>query len=519
MTNSRLQTSGLIFLLSISLLLTFLLFGLRNSDLFTTECSETGDFAAHGLSVERAKSLDELRGPYSRLRVNHPGPALAYSHALAESVLPYCSAPYGCHVLFQFLLNGLFLGAAILVAAKLGASLFAALTLPSSIFLVSFLFPALPFSTWGPDAIVFPFLCCLVSIAAVSAGKSTVLPIALLSGLFAVHSHLALIPPVAAAAIPALVSLIRHRKAQPLSRTSVFLSLAILFLFLLPPLLDLIFHGDKSNPVKIWERIIREDGSHALFPTLRFVSAALLPGVFESGEGVLSVLTLVIAAGGTLFCTLFAPTPFFRSLGAVLFFVLTVSTLSFLSTPGKLFPYLATYLIGVSVLLCSLGLALLFRTLTRSSAVRTGCVVLFSLSALLVPFIAPEPPANPLCNSGPKLFVEKLRPSTTKLYAITIGGKEHQLAWGESVGAALELKRRGFHFCVPPRWQFLFGPESSCKEKLRGAFTREQLVFVTFYRSDRVHPKGTPLIRLAEVLVFVDTPQLREKWLPEWPVT
>ena len=81
---------------------------------------ERGDQAANALQIERARSFDELLGPYSRFEFHHLGPITFYYLAASEILFFWVPTYLGKHLLAQFVVNLLWLAAVARLGRRLG---------------------------------------------------------------------------------------------------------------------------------------------------------------------------------------------------------------------------------------------------------------------------------------------------------------------------------------------------------------------------------------------------------------
>ncbi len=242
--------------------------------LFHATIYEAGDPGANSLSVLRAKHFQELYGAYSRWSFHHPGPALFYSFALGETLLGpvfhVVPTAYNAQVLVVMILVASFFAGGISAAARwVRGPVF----VPLALLLAATHFMAVNpklclLNTWPPFTLPLMFFALLMAGASVGAGQGTDLPLLVLAGGFAVHSHVVqplFVGPVAVFGYLGLAWACYHarreavRVAEILPGTTppsaapwrVFpwahrLAAGILAVFVLPMVVDL-FLGTGSN--------------------------------------------------------------------------------------------------------------------------------------------------------------------------------------------------------------------------------------------------------------------------------
>lgn len=220
---------------------------LRNPVTFGRVVYERGDFAANSIITADAKHFDLLVGNYSRLGFHHPGPAFFYVQAFGEwlfhDLLGAVPTPWNGQWVALLALNSVLLGLALAIVHSWTASRAATALCAAAGILYFAVQPAILASAWMPDLYVAPFLLLLTAAASVAAGRVAHLPpLALASGLL-IHGHVSflLFAPVIAGTAAA-VSLWTGRRAWREAGAAVTGAVAVLALFALPILLNLVLH-------------------------------------------------------------------------------------------------------------------------------------------------------------------------------------------------------------------------------------------------------------------------------------
>ncbi len=242
--------------------------------LFHARIYEAGDPGANSLSVLRAEHFQEIYGAYSRWSFHHPGPALFYSLALGETLFyrgfHIVPTAYNAQVLVVMILVASFFAGGLGAAARWVRGL---VFVPLALLIATAHFMAVDpklclLNTWPPFTLPLIFFALLMAGASVGAGQGTDLPLLVLAGGFAVHSHIVqplFVGPVAVLGYLGLAWTCYHarreavRVAEIMPETTppsaapwrVFpwahgLAGGILAAFVLPMVIDLFF-GARSN--------------------------------------------------------------------------------------------------------------------------------------------------------------------------------------------------------------------------------------------------------------------------------
>jgi hypothetical protein len=263
--------------------------------LFHTLLYENGDMGFNSLSVLRAQRFQEIYGAFSRWDLHHPGPALFYWFGWSEELfyqwLHWVPTPYNAQVLGSMILcSGLFAGA-LCVAARWVQSRF---FLPLALLLGTLHYVAVGphfclMATWTADTMPMIFLALMVAAASVAAGQGDDLPLLILAGGFAVHSHLAqplfVVPLAALGYLGLYFACWRGAQAAGIAatpwrrfpRAHIFGGI-ILGAFLLPLAVDLCL-GQNSNLLRIFRSLPKDASKH--HPLLVSVAYFLRFGVYR----------------------------------------------------------------------------------------------------------------------------------------------------------------------------------------------------------------------------------------------
>ncbi|MGC9946680.1 MAG: hypothetical protein ABSF64_09970 [Bryobacteraceae bacterium] len=232
-----------------------------NAQLLTRPIVEFTDFAANSLLVQQARHFTLLTGHYSRFQFHHPGPAFLYLFALGEfvfhDVLHAVPAPYNGQLLIAIIFNGMLLWAALYVFQR-----HAKLSIPLAMLATMIVLvmanasgqaqPPVLLSNWMPNVLLFPFLLFAISAASVLAGETRDLPFLAFAGMLLIHAHFAqflFVGIIGGGTVFTILARARRRgrwRAFLAERRRDFVwAAAIVFVFALPPLLELVL--DRPN--------------------------------------------------------------------------------------------------------------------------------------------------------------------------------------------------------------------------------------------------------------------------------
>ena len=466
-----------------------------NRDLFKVPIWEYTDYAANALQVERAKHFRELLGNYSRWGFHHPGPAFFYIFAFGERVLHdwlhLVPAEMNAHILCIVVLNTAFLFGAIgTIARHCRSRLFPPAALLLSLFFIYIVNRAIPgsavFSIWMPHVFMFCFLFFVTVCASVANGESSQLPWLAFSGLMLMHGHVAQPLFVGFLSVAALVTLwwrfgraVGFREFLRRNRKPLAISAALVILFSVPILLDVVMHRDNNIRAILNHAAAHRGMQQSLSQSLKyeFSFLAFIPDpevVLEpSSAGLISkgASKPYVAAYWCLGCLMIALvigvyargrqkiSPFIQyaaleiALVSLLFYYWT------LKMTGPLFNFNGYFFFSLQLLALFLMAVLILDGLQLT--IRPVAAVV--LCALL-----------PLSMFGAKkgfLHAEKGERETDRLVAHLPpdDGKVVHLTfdsgdWMTMAGVASRLKHEHRAFCVDDLWAFPFGRDNRCQQ-------------------------------------------------------
>ncbi len=475
-----------------------------NFKIFTRPIVETGDLAANSLLVQQAKHFRLLTGHYSRWQFQHPGPAFLYLFALGEflfyDVLHVVPAPYNGQLLITIIFNGALLYAALYVFrrhAKLPVPLALLATEVVAVMVNVSGPPSMLISNWMPDVLVFPFLLFAVSAASVLAGETRDLPFLAFSGMLLIHAHFAqfLFVGVIGGGTVAYI-LVRAGRQGGLrgllaERWREFaLAAAIVFVFALPPLLEIVL--DRPNNLDAVLAYLHQFGNarNSLGMAIGyFVCFVLFIGAPEVAlaKGPLGILGIGLSqsyvfAYWLTMALLFVVavtrvktaeerrTPFLRyamwigAVSAMLFiYWSTRITGGFQGFNGN-FIY-ALHLLAWFLLLAAVRPSLDGRVVRSLNAL--------ALISLVILAMVERKALRPELDSQPQVRQAATAAPSARFGTVAITFAHNDWPW--AIGIANSMQRMGKSFCVNPSWGFVFSRQAVCPDML----TADQLRVTT----------------------------------------
>jgi len=457
---------------------------------FSPNLIESGDDALNSIKVENAKHFTEYLGPYSRFGFFHPGPISFYYLAFAEPFLRFVPTLFGRYLVAQLLLNSLWL----CVVANVGRRIWGK---PYLWFLLWFLIPLqmvflaggspiLLSSIWGPTVVIIPVAVFVLCASQIFWGDLTLLPVAALAAVFAVHNHLATVVVVVPLSIFVTVSWIYKLKSKgylsgfiPRGRgKTVLLSLtfAVIVITSFPPVYEEI-SGSAGNISRIISFLASEDRNpHAWKEVAVKLSRSLTDPWVVLTKGHFAATTRLRLATGLVLLLLAASVQQFRKGKKNLksFIVLTWLSLA-LSAFGarfvmdELYPYLFHFVYGLVGFLCFFGIKELWEfweshwhwwpRFLRSpvlGVILLGCVVLVWVRSHAI-----EPP--PRVDHFERMTTTFSLPRDEAVFIYWGNREEEHRLWVEVSSLAMQFIRDGYRVCVPDGRIYLFGEKFRCR--------------------------------------------------------
>jgi len=243
-----------------------------NHRLFTAPINEYVDYAANAIQIQDAKHFHDLLGNYSRWGFHHPGPAFFYILALGEGLLydwlRFAPAPMNAQLITIIVLNCIFLFLTIYIFTQYCRSrIFIPAATALTVYYVYVINHTIAgsalVSVWMPYVLLCCFVLFVTASASVAAGNVKHLPILAFAGLMLLHGHVAqplFVGPLVVVALAALWLSQRGRTTLKQfigkNRTVLVVSIALLAIFAIPILLDVILH----SPNNIQDILVHQKG-------------------------------------------------------------------------------------------------------------------------------------------------------------------------------------------------------------------------------------------------------------------
>lgn len=205
----------------------------------------TGDMAQAELHVRGFFDRPPLVGAAGRIgridlpyaQGSHPGPAMWV--ALLPTYLLLGRTSLGI-LIGMTVMQAAFIVAAILLARRLAGPMAALATATAAAVLVHSFGPATFLEPWNPWGALFSFMCFVIAVWGVMAGRPRWLVIAVFSGVFAVQCHIGYVPVVGAGLTGAVLAvLVRWRRDRPPRMARWWwTSVGVFGLMWVPPVVD-----------------------------------------------------------------------------------------------------------------------------------------------------------------------------------------------------------------------------------------------------------------------------------------
>jgi hypothetical protein len=246
---------------------------------------ETSDFAANSLLIQDAKSLTLLKGNYSRVGFNHPGPAILYVLGAGEVVfydwLHIVKSPFSGQLIAIALYSAFWIvliwRMILAMTHRLTASF-----LTVSVFLLYAMLCDHHFLTgmWFPHLYFFPFAAMLVAASRLMSGNKDFLKALAISCGFLINGHVSFVPILGIIFVVALAfNYLVFRKSDQYILSKIFLqengtrilvALGILFLFFVPLLIETLIHF--PGPVASYIAFGHQNAGNPLVASVTFVA-------------------------------------------------------------------------------------------------------------------------------------------------------------------------------------------------------------------------------------------------------
>jgi hypothetical protein len=438
---------------------------------------EVGDFAANGLLIQKAKVLDLWVGNYSRIGVNHPGPAILYVLAFGELVLfdwmNVVPSPFSGQMVAAILYNAFWITLAFSMLKRLSGSIsFAGIA--TAIFLsviacVHFQFFA---GMWFPELYFFPFAAMLIAAARFASGRADMLLSLALSSGFLINGHVSF---VSTLGILFFLSLAYNRAVYRAGRGAqsmfgrtywqenggkVIRSAILLFLFFIPLLVETIRHF--PGPVATYIRFGHSHQANTLGQAARYTGHYWGGGWWFVAGLLLMVAVFFYAAGRK-------KDLFYENIRAVIALLISATlAMLFYSKFGVDFldmDYMGYFYYSVPALAVGVAAGCLWSSFGLKQQWLVVVLVLVLLGV-----------AYRKIDAKPAYVNQYSQPNVVDLYDVFLKNKSdgrlvleldnrsnYEYLWASMLGAEMYAVRRGVDlFCVDKGWANSFTVEAQC---------------------------------------------------------
>ena len=474
LTNARTLSPNILLFLAIAVVLMIFQWRIDANKVL----HEMGDFGANSLLILDAKRLHLLYGNYSRIGVNHPGPAILYVLAFGELVfhdwLHVAPSPFSGQLLAVCLYSAAWIVTVFALVRRMAGRV-----LPALMFTLVFtaalgLFePSVFLGIWFPDLYILPFAVVVLSISRLAWGRTDALRTLAVASGFVINGHVSFIPMLGVMLIVMLAAnfliTLRNPERRVVSpaflwrhRRDILISVGILFLFFVPLILATIV--DFPGPVYGYISFGSNDKHNSLRDALAFVGLFWKPGhawawgvavalMLLSGLRVASKAVLRDARGlGIAFVAASAALLFYAKFG--------IDHLDLV--------YVGLFYYSVPALAAGLGLLYLYEA-ARSNA-KTVAAGIVTVAAVVATGNAVKKPAfyDELYDiPGSAQLYDQLRklPGTGRIVLdVEQDGIAWEYVWGNVVALQLYARRQGDDlFCINEHWHILFTRPARCR--------------------------------------------------------
>lgn len=439
---------------------------------------EIGDFGANSLLILDAKRLHLLYGNYSRIGVNHPGPAILYVLAAGEwlfhDVLKAVPSPFSGQLLAVCFYNAAWITLMFVLMRRIaGAALPALLFTTVSVALLGFFEPSVFLGIWFPDLYIMPFAVMVVAISRLAYGRTDSLRALAVSSGFLINGHVSFIPMLGVTLLVMLAVNLRVSRGASDRRIlsvaflrrharEVLVAVGILFLFFVPLIILTII--DFPGPIGRYIEFGGGNKHHSVKAAANFVGVYWQPAYAWTW----GVLLAVLLATGVR-----APSQQalrdVRGLGFA--FVAVTAALLFYAKYGiddlKLV-YVGLFYYSVPALAAGLVAMYAYQAVSWNgkkavAALASVVAVAGAWQAVLKPVFYDELYYIP----GSAQLYDTLRsqPGTGRIVLdVEQEGIAWEYVWGNVVALQLYARRQGDDaFCINEHWHILFTNPAKCR--------------------------------------------------------
>jgi succinate dehydrogenase hydrophobic anchor subunit len=468
------------FLLTCALMTAYALYQGRGF-LFGPGVLETGDFAANGMQIFDARTFRDIWGNYSRWGFSHPGPFFFYIYSFGERLLldwtGLVQSPHQAHVIAGTIFQSACISLAMcLLMLMTGRRLTLVLCLACAAWLFPRTMGALT-SIWPPHVLLGPYVLLLVSCAGVSVGRVNMLPVAVFATCVLCHGHVAQ-PLMTMPLLLLAVALFLHgaiscgtslraifREAKP----QIWMSLAIIGLFLIPLLVDLTL-CPNCNANRIVAYFKTEHGARPRTgQALNYVASYLrLDHNFEwldSRRSIPRSTRRVLLGLASLVVLIVLPWlfrrrmegPQYRVLRNLAWFALFSVVLAIIwakRITGPLFEFNAFFIYGIVLI----GACTIITTLSMMVKRKASSLILAGAGAAGTVALVALGPTLPMVTAPLMLALPQAATAQEQLPTLPVVlNQDRDDDWPATTALALWLTRNHVDFMVPPGWAYVFG--------------------------------------------------------------
>jgi hypothetical protein len=450
----------------------FVLLLARNASRLRHPIREAADFAANSMLIDRAEQGRQLTGNYSRVHFHHPGPVFLYVGALGQALfhqlLHVVPADFNGQLISFFALNAVLAGLVVTELRRQVRSTAACVTAVAVVLV--WLSPHIAIAVpWPPYLYALPFLLLAVTAPAVVVGELRSLPAYTLAGAILVHGHVSFLMFVGVTTVAVLVCWLvvnraRRRELLAGARRQLVVSGVIVFVFLLPMVLDLVLHWPGQWP--LYWHYSRQAKTNPISGVLRFTghfwtTVAIGWLGFAAALVVSVLLVLRVPAPQRRYLVWLAATVVFL-VGLVMFYAYRgVDDLTEIYT-GDFSTVLPGLVLGVAAGLVVQALSqpiakalplLAVRALAAVLGVGAGLVVLSGSGMAATLAVYPDVESD----------LAQLQAMAAPGQAIVLGIPHVGATWPKALAVLEEAHRRGIPVCVAdPAWRFIVAPAVEC---------------------------------------------------------
>jgi hypothetical protein len=450
----------------------FALLVARNASRLHHPIREAADFAANSMLMDRAEHLRQLTGNYSRVHFHHPGPFFLYVGAVGQAVfhqlLHVVPADFNGQLIAFFALNAALAG---IVVTELGRHVrsTAACVAGMAVVLV-WLDQHVALSVpWPPYLYVLPFLLLAVAAPSVVTGELRSLPAYTLAAGALVHGHASFLMFVGVTTVAVVVCWLvtsrGHRREQLAgARRPLIVSGGIVFVFLLPMVLDLVLHW--PGQWELYWRYSRSASSNPVHGVVTYVghfwtTVALGWVGFGAAALVAVALALRAPAGQRRYLIWLAAT--------VLFLVGLVSVYAYRGVDDLTQIYTGDFSTALPGLVLGVAALLVVQVVSDRLVVAWPSLRVRALAAVaglgagLLILSGTGMAAQLAVYPGVEADLAQLQAMAKPGQAIVLGIPHAGATWPKALAVLEEAHRRGIPVCVAdPAWFFIVAPAVEC---------------------------------------------------------